>query len=109
MLGFEARIGKDKEHKDMNKQIVVAGIDVGKFNLDISISSTEEHRRMQNHEDAFATLIEWLREAGVERVVLEPTGRYHRAVSRCLRDAGFAVMEINPLRARRIAEALNVR
>ncbi len=52
MLGFEARIGKDKEHKDMNKQSVVAGIDVGKFNLDISISSTQEHRRMQNHEDA---------------------------------------------------------
>ena len=90
----------------MNKQIVGAGIDVGKFNLDISISSTQEHRRMQNHEDAFATLVEWLREAGVERVVLEPTGRYHRAVSRCLRDAGIAVMEINPLRARRFAEAL---
>ena len=90
----------------MNKQIAVAGIDVGKFNLDISISSTQEHRRMQNHEDAFATLVEWLREAGVERVVLEPTGRYHRAVSRRLRDAGFAVMEINPLRARRFAEAL---
>ena len=90
----------------MNKQIVVAGIDVGKFNLDISISSTQEHRRMQNHEDAFATLVEWLRETDVERVVREPTWRYHRAVSRCLRDAGFAVMEINPLRARRFAEAL---
>ena len=89
----------------MNPKFVVTGIDVGKFELHISISSSGEHRQVRNHEDAFETLVDWLREAGVERVVLEPTSRYHRPVSRRLRDADFPVVEINPLRARRFAEA----
>lgn len=37
---------------------------------------------------------------------MEATGRYHRRIHQCLHDRGFEVVVINPLRARRFAEAL---
>ena len=39
------------------------------------------------------------------RVVLEPTGRFHRQLHQSLHDGGFEVLLINPLRIRRFAEA----
>ena len=36
---------------------------------------------------------------------MEATGRYHRKVHQCLHDRGFEVVLVNPLRARRFAEA----
>ena len=42
----------------------------------------------------------------VSRVVMEATGRYHRRVHQGLHDRGFEVVLINPLRARRFAEAM---
>ena len=47
----------------------------------------------------------WLRGLEVNRVVMEATGRYHRKVHQCLHDRGFEVVLVNPLRARRFAEA----
>ncbi len=50
--------------------------------------------------------VEWLRSRHVSRVVMEATGRYHRRVHQGLHDRGFEVVLINPLRARRFAEAM---
>ena len=45
-------------------------------------------------------------ELGVRRVVLEPTGRYQRALHRCLDEAGLEVVLANPLQARQFARSM---
>jgi transposase len=46
-----------------------------------------------------------LAKLGVTRVVMEATGKYHRAAQRSLHEAGFAVALVDPLRARLFAKA----
>ncbi len=83
---------------------VVAGIDVSKASLDICAAGQE--RRFANDATSWRALGAWLRGLEVSRVVMEATGRYHRRVHQCLHDRGFEVVLVNPLRARRFAEAL---
>ena len=83
---------------------VVAGIDVSKASLDICAAG--QTRRFANDATSWRALGAWLRGLKVSRVVLEATGRYHRKVHQCLHDRGFEVVCVNPLRARRFAEAL---
>ena len=42
----------------------------------------------------------------MRRVVLEPTGRYHRALHRCLDETGLEVVLANPLQARQFARSM---
>ena len=83
---------------------IVAGIDVSKATLDVHAGGSD--RRFDNHRTGFCALAKWLRRHGVKRVVMEATGRYHRAVHRSLHDRGFEVVVVNPLRTRRFGEAL---
>ncbi len=83
---------------------VVAGIDVSKTGLDICAAG--QTRRFANDATNWRALDAWLRGLEVSRVVMEATGRYHRRVHQCLHDRGFEVVLVNPLRARRFAEAL---
>ena len=83
---------------------VVAGIDVSKASLDICAAGRT--RRFANDATSWRTLGAWLRGLEVSRVVMEATGRYHRKVHQCLHDRGFEVVLVNPLRARRFAEAM---
>ncbi len=83
---------------------VVAGIDVSKASLDICAAG--QTRRFANAATSWRALGTWLRGLEVSRVVMEATGRYHRKVHQCLHDRGFEVVLVNPLRARRFAEAM---
>ena len=83
---------------------VVAGIDVSKASLDICAAG--QMRRFANDATSWRALGAWLRGLEVSRVVMEATGRYHRRVHQCLHDRGFEVVLVNPLRARRFAEAM---
>ncbi len=83
---------------------VVAGIDVSKASLDICAAG--QTRRFANDATSWRALETWLRGLEVSRVVMEATGRYHRRVHQCLHDRGFEVVLVNPLRARRFAEAM---
>ncbi len=83
---------------------VVAGIDVSKASLDICAAG--QTRRFANDATSWRALGAWLRGLEVNRVVMEATGRYHRRAHQCLHDRGFEVVLVNPLRARRFAEAL---
>ena len=105
--------------------MVVAGIDVSKDKLHAHVlaegsllledgaideadaigRATGEDREFSNDRQGFRSLRTWLRKRGVQRVVLEPTGRFHRRVHQSLFDAGFKVLLVNPLRSRRFAEA----
>ena len=83
---------------------VVAGIDVSKASLDICAAG--QTRQFANDATSWRALETWLRGLEVSRVVMEATGRYHRRVHQCLHDRGFEVVLVNPLRARRFAEAM---
>ena len=83
---------------------IVAGIDVSKAFLDVHADG--EDRRFDNGGTGFCALAKWLGRHGVERVVMEATGRFHRAVYQSLHDRGFEVVVVYPLRARRFGEAL---
>ena len=85
---------------------VVAGIDVSKEQLDVHVGG--EDRRFANQGDGYRALGAWLEHHGATRVVLEATGRYHRAVHQSLHARGLEVVLVNPLRSRRFAEALGL-
>ena len=84
----------------------VAGIDVGKYGLDVFVDPSKLERRFANTPDGRRTLCDWLRELGAWRVAVEPTGRYHRGLHQCLCDDGVKVVLANPQRMRNFARSL---
>ena len=85
---------------------IVAGIDISKSQLDVHLDPGGRSRCFDNDTRGRGRLLEWLLEQGVQRVVLEPTGRYHRRLHRDLHQAGLEVVVVNPLRSRRFAESV---
>ena len=83
---------------------VVAGIDVSKDQLDVHVAG--ESRQFANQRSSYRALSAWLERHRAGRVVMESTGRYHRAVHQSLHARGLQVVLVNPLRTRRFAEAL---
>ena len=73
---------------------VVAGIDVSKAKLDVHLDGKDWI--LPNDRDGFRAIAKWFRDAKVERVVLEATGRMHRALVQSLHANGFAVSVVNP-------------
>src|SRR5690606_29326732 len=59
-----------------------------------------------NSSEGHQALLLNLAEIQVERVLLEATGGYERAVMGCLAQAGHSVVRINPRRARAFAQAM---
>lgn len=51
----------------------------------------------------------WLSQTPLNRVVFEPTGAYHRILERQFSNAGASMVKVNPLQARRFAEAIGQR
>lgn len=82
---------------------VVAGIDVSKAKLDIHLDGQD--RTLPNDRDGFRAIAKWFGDARVERVVLEATGRMHRALLQSLHAKGFAVCVVNPRQCRDFAKA----
>lgn len=82
---------------------VIAGLDVSKNMINAFADGHE--RRFANDRAGCRALGNWLNQHRVTRLVMESTGRYHRAVHQSLHDRGVAVVLVNPLRARRFAEA----
>ena len=85
---------------------VDVGIDVCKAWLDVHILPAETVLRVPNTRKGHKQLMAALKGLSVHRITIEATGKYHRSVHRTLHEAGFAVVVVNPLRARLFAEAL---
>ena len=83
--------------------IVVAGIDVSKKSLNIHLNGRDD--TATNDTDGFRKIARILRDGGAERVVLEATGRMHRALLQSLHDRGFAAVVVNPRQPRDFARA----
>jgi transposase len=84
---------------------VYGGIDVCKERLDVYLHPLGEHFCVANDAGGWRRLLRRLGRCRVERVVMEPTSKYHRAAHRHLDAAGLAVALINPHRARLFAQA----
>lgn len=82
------------------------GIDVGKSQLDVAWHETGEHLVIENTPQAIRVLIRRLAKEGVQRIVLEATGRYERALLLAAVEAGLPIVVVNPLMVRRYAGAI---
>lgn len=82
----------------------VAGIDVGKHQLDVAVHGLEDSRQLDNGPGGFSELIGWLKAREVGRVGLEASGGYERGVRAALDAAGFEVIVHQPLEVRRFAQ-----
>ena len=88
-----------------NKQVNV-GIDVGKSQLDIHIYERDISLSVSNDKEGIRKVLGRLGRYQVERIVLEATGRYERALVEAALAKGLPVVITNPLHIRRYAGAI---
>jgi transposase len=91
-----------------NDQITI-GIDISKDRLDVHLHPAGHIKQFDNDRKGHAKLIAWISPQQPTRVIFEATGAYHRALEKALGNAGLPAVKINPLQARRFAEATGKR
>ena len=81
---------------------VVAGIDVGKASLDVSVNAGSVSR-FPNSQVGIVKLLKWLKSEEVVVAVCEPTGGYERGLASALRDSPIQLSVVHPNRVRSFA------
>lgn len=104
MMGSKSRM-QGKAMPEPNAMPVYAGVDVCKEWLDVHVHPSGLTLRVSNDCVGLRRLKRVLSALPVARIVMEATGKHHRAAQRSLHAAGLAVAVVNPLRARLFAEA----
>ena len=84
------------------------GIDISKATLDAHRLSDGASAQFSNNKAGFSALQGWLKNHDIARIVYEPTGPYHRAFEVAMATQ-FPLVKVNPLQARRFAQAQGVR
>lgn len=84
---------------------VYAGIDVCKDWLDVYVHPLGQRLRVSNDRPGLRRLKRLLCALQGVLVVMEATGKHHRAAQRSLHEAGLVVSVVNPLRARLFCQA----
>jgi transposase len=84
---------------------VYVGVDVSKAFLDVYLQPSGETLRVANDRNGIKRLKRRLTGLKGVHVIMEATGKYHRAVWRSLNADGFKVTITDPLRARLFAKA----
>jgi len=100
---------KGSHHKEgstkMSKSTIsAAGIDTGKHKLDVALHGRKDLLQVNNDAAGHRQLSAWLRRHRVERVGIEASGGYERAVIAQLRKDGFTVIRFQPLQVRAYAD-----
>jgi transposase len=93
------------------------GVDISKLTLDVISKLTLDvylypqavARQFPNTSAGIEDFLSWLGQCSVDRVIFEPTGAYHHHLERQLGNAGLSMVKVNPLQARRFAEAIGQR
>jgi transposase len=85
------------------------GVDISKLTLDVYLHPQATARQFPNTTAGITALLGWLGQTHLSRVVFEATGAYHRILERQLGNAGVPMVKVNPLQARRFAEAIGQR
>lgn len=81
------------------------GVDISKATLDVHLHPAGSARQFTNDAKGIKALRGWLGEYDIARIVFEPTGPYHHRFERRLGEAGLPLAKVNPLQARRFAQA----
>lgn len=84
------------------------GVDISKSYLDVFRLEDGAAQRFENSARGFRALTKWLGKSPVVRIVFEPTGPYHKAFEVALGHC-FPLVKVNPLQARRFAQAHGAR
>lgn len=84
------------------------GVDISKTYLDAHRVPDGTAARFTNDDAGFKALIAWIKRP-VRAVTYEPTGHWHRAFEEALLTAGLPLARVNPLQARRFAQAIGQR
>jgi transposase len=84
------------------------GIDISKTHLDAFRHDGQAARQFENTPRGIRALVRWLGQMPVARIVFEPTGPYHLALETAF-SCKFPLVKVNPLHARRFAEACGTR
>ncbi|MDC1249454.1 IS110 family transposase [Planktomarina sp.] len=84
------------------------GVDISKATLDVHRLSDGLTAHFKNNKSGFLKLKYWLSDTQVTRIVYEPTGAYHRDFEMSL-GVTYPMVKVNPLHARRFAQARGVR
>lgn len=88
---------------------ITIGIDISKRRLDVHLHPHGTVKRFDNDDTGITQLINWIRPGQPTRIVFEATGAYHRALEMALGRAALPGVKVNPLQARRFAEAAGKR
>ena len=84
------------------------GVDIAKTHLDAYLAPVGKAARFPNDPAGFRALIAWI-DRPIACLAYEPTGHWHRAFEAALLEAGLPLARVNPLQARRFAQALGQR
>lgn len=84
------------------------GVDISKSHLDVFRLEDCAAQRFENSAAGFRFLTKWLGRTPLARIVFEPTGPYHKAFEAALGET-FPLVKVNPLQARRFAQAHGAR
>ncbi len=84
--------------------VTVAGVDVGKANLDVSVSEGPVIR-FDNTAQGIAKLLKYLKSQNATKAVCEPTGGYERLLVSRLRKTEITAHVAHPVRVRAFARA----
>lgn len=90
----------------MNKERVVAGIDVSKAQLDVTLLPSGEELQVSSDATGIAELLKRLRAFAVDLVVMEATGGYETQAATAIAAAGLKVAVVNPRQVRDYAKAI---
>jgi transposase len=83
---------------------ICAGIDTGKWKLDIALHGSSEPLQVDNTPEGYKVLLDWLRRHRVKRIGIEASGGYEQPVVSELRRKRFVVVVFQPAQVRAYAK-----
>ena len=83
----------------------IIGVDISKACLDVFTLPEGRYRQFANTTAGHREFLKSCCMEPVSRIVFEPTGSFHRAFEHAIQMAGLPASKVNPLQARRFAEA----
>ena len=99
--------GKEASEQE-TKAKSTAGIDVSQDWLDVHVLPSGTVRRFANTTEGIRQLKRLLKSVDLQLVVVEATGKWHRAVRRSLFAEHFPVAEVDPYKVRNFARAQGI-
>lgn len=96
--------GKELSEQTADEPVYI-GIDVSKAWLDVHIHPAGRSFRLANAKAGHKALARRLGVHDVALIVMEATGKWHRAAHRALAANGYPVSVVNPYRSRKLADA----